>query len=719
MKWDSGLFCLHTILQLRNRQADPAQLRHTFGNSDGKLEITDIQRALKQHDFKVKQQTLKPEELRNELLPAILIDRSGSPFVLLNQKIREGETRYLVAHSKSPESISSVQLENLWSGETLLATDMHSTQGFNQRFELNWFIPALKKYKKLFAEILIISVFLQLFALATPLFFQIVMDKVLVHRGFTTLDILAIAFVGIAFFDATLGAIRNYLFSHTASRIDVELGAKLYDHLMKLPLAYFQNRPVGHSVARVKELDSLREFLTGTALTLTIDLSFTLIFIAVLWLYSPTLTWVVVGAIPLYILLSILITPSLRARLNESFRRGAENQAFLVESISGVETIKSMALEPKLQTRWEGQLAHYVKAGFRSQNLNNIASQVAGLISKLTTILIIWFGSHLVIDGALTVGELVAFNMIAQRVSAPILKLVQLWQDFQQAGISLKRLAEILDTPTESQLSTSRTSIPGFKGDISFNSVTFGYKPDTPATLKSISFNIKAGESIGIVGSSGSGKSTLTKLVQRMYLPNQGRVLVDGVDLSMVNIDWLRSNIGVVPQESFLFNKSIRENISVRAPFASIEQITHAAKMAGAHDFICALPEGYDTITGERGSNLSGGQRQRIAIARALLTNPKILIFDEATSALDYESEFELQRNMESIRKGRTVITIAHRLSAVARCDRIFVLNQGQIVEQGGHDALIKSKGMYAKLFAIQQNLALPEQIGTAHGGAV
>jgi subfamily B ATP-binding cassette protein HlyB/CyaB len=472
--------------------------------------------------------------------------------------------------------------------------------------------------------------------------------------------------------------------------------------LVSLPLSYFEARQVGQSVARVRELDTIRNFITGTALTLVIDLFFTVVFFAVMWLYSPTLTVIVLLTIPFYIVLSIFITPILRHRLEQKFQHGAENQAFLVEAVNGVETLKAMSVEPQMQRKWEDQLSKYVTASFRTQNLNNIANQIAGFINKITTVLIIWYGAHLVIDGALTVGQLIAFNMIAGRVSGPILKLVQLWQEFQQAGISVKRLGDILNTPTEPGYNPNRSTLPSLEGKVTFEHIQFRYRPDGPRILNDISLQVPPGEVIGIVGRSGSGKSTLTKLIQRMYVPEGGRVLVDGVDLAMVDTAWLRRNIGVVLQENFLFNRSIRENIALSNPGLPMEQVVRAAKLAGAHEFILELPEGYDNPVGEHGCNLSGGQRQRIAIARALITNPRILIFDEATSALDYESERIIQQNMSAICRNRTVFIIAHRLSTVRHCNRILVMEKGRIIETGNHDALIKLKGHYDALYQLQ-----------------
>jgi subfamily B ATP-binding cassette protein HlyB/CyaB len=554
-------------------------------------------------------------------------------------------------------------------------------------------------------EVLVASFFLQLFALISPLFFQVVIDKVLVHRSMSTLDVLMIGLIAIAVFETVLGILRTYLFSHTTNRIDVELGARLFRHLLALPIAYFQARRVGDSVARVRELENIRNFLTSSALTLVIDLFFTFVFLAVMFFYSPLLTWIVLASFPFYIAISAAATPLFRRRLDEKFKRGAENQAFLVECVAGAETLKSMAVEPQMQRRWEEQLAGYVAASFRVLSLGNTSSQIVQLVNKLVMAGLLYYGARLVIDGELSVGELVAFNLLAGRVSAPVLRLAQLWQDFHQARLSVERLGDILNTPAEPIYNPSRTALPAVRGDVTLEHVTFRYRIDGPEILRDINLKVPAGQLIGVVGPSGSGKSTLGKLVQRLYVPESGRVLIDGVDLAQVDPAWLRRQIGVVLQENVLFNRSIRDNIALADPAITIERVVAAAKLAGTHEFILELPEGYDSIVEERGSSLSGGQRQRIAIARALIGDPRILIFDEATSALDYESERIVQQNMALIARGRTVFVIAHRLSALRLADRIITIERGRLIEDGTHDDLIKTGGRYATLYRLQAGL--------------
>ncbi|UQZ88092.1 type I secretion system permease/ATPase [Deltaproteobacteria bacterium Smac51] len=731
---DSGLLGLVLIARFHQIPVTPEGLRHQFAPAVKKLGEPslfgdqELLLAAKSLGFRAKLTDLSQKDLDNAILPALAKSCSGEYFILVQGISGSGEPsavaieataekevkdiQYLIhnlGENPGPRKVSAQELRQLWSGEAILLSPRRSPfSGLHREFNLKWFIPSLIKYRRLFGEVLLASFILQLFGLVTPLFFQVVMDKVLVHKALTTLDVLAIGFLAASFFEVILNALRNYLFSHTTTRVDVELGARLFNHLTALPLAWFQARQAGQSVARVRELDSLRNFITSTALTLVIDLGFTFVFFGVMYFYSPTLTLIVLASIPFYVLLSVFITPILKHRLDKKFQYGAANQSFLVEAVTGVETIKSLALEPQMQKRWENMLASYVTAGFRAQNLGQMAGQAASFIQKLTTLLIIWFGAHQVMSGDLTVGQLVAFNMIAGRVSGPILKLTQLWQDFQQAGISLKRLGDILNTPREPGLDPGRGSLPDLKGEVKFEHVRFRYRPDAPAVLEDMNLDINQGEIIGLVGPSGSGKSTLAKLIQRMYVPESGRVLVDGVDLALVDTAWLRKSIGVVLQENFLFSGTVRENIALSDPGLPMERIVQAAKLAGAHDFILELSEGYDTQVGERGGSLSGGQRQRLAIARVLTGDPRILIFDEATSALDYESERIIQDNMTAICRGRTVFIIAHRLSAVRLANRIFVLDKGRIVEGGPPKLLMEQKGFFYKMVMSQNQTVAP-----------
>ncbi|WP_281561677.1 type I secretion system permease/ATPase [Thalassomonas sp. RHCl1] len=701
----SGIQCLALVARFQQLPAEPDALFREFQHDDESLTDINLVRAAKSLGFKAKFIQDSSEKLSAHLLPAIGRHQDGHFFIIA--KVANDEVLIHDLEKNKPTTHSYEELASFWAGDLLLLSKRSSLLTESAKFGFSWFLPALVKYKPYFTDVFLASFFIQLVGLASPIFFQVVIDKVLVHKGMTTLDVLAVGFFLVITFEVLLTGLRTYVFSHTTNRVDVELGSKLYKHMLSLPVAYFNTRRVGDTVARVKELDSIREFLTGSSLTVVLDILFSFVFFAVMFYYAPLLTWIILGTIPFYLALSLLITPTLRKRLNEKFQRSAENHSFLVESVNGVETIKAMAVEPQLRNSWEDKLADYVNTSFKTSNLNNIYSQIAAYINKVGGLLTLYFGSIAVVSAELTIGQFIAFNMLAQRVSGPIMRLVNLWQDFQQANISLQRLGDVLNSPAEPGYNPNRATLPAIKGQVLFENVVFRYGPDRAPVINNISFQCRPGEVIGIVGRSGSGKSTLTKLVQRLYVPESGRVLIDGVDLAMVEPAWLRRQVGVVLQENFLFNRTVRENIALVDPGMPMTQVVQAAQLAGAHEFILELPEGYDTVIGEQGSSLSGGQRQRIAIARALVTNPKILIFDEATSALDYESERIIQANMRRISAGRTVFIIAHRLSAVKDAHRIMVVDQGHLVEQGNHQQLVNHGGIYAQLHSIQNHHGL------------
>ncbi|VVS96045.1 Leukotoxin translocation ATP-binding protein LktB [Erythrobacter sp. EC-HK427] len=702
------------LAQFLEVPADPGQIHHDRGRGDTPYSLDDLLRIAKKLGLVARRKTATVEDLPKLPLPALVaLPDGGAAIILKIEKDADTGARHMVLPSSSgrPEIWSGDQLrarctEDGRTLDVLLMTSREHIAGQKRAFDISWFIPALVKYRKPLRDVLIGSFFLQLVGLATPIFFQLVIDKVLVHQSMTTLDVLAIGLATVLVFETLLSALRTWLFAHTSNRVDAELSAALFRHLVALPLSYFEARRVGDSVARVRELENIRNFLTSNAVTVVIDLFFTAVFFAVMYLYSPMLTLIVALTIPIYILISVFITPPLRARLDEKFQRGAENQAFLVETVTGIGTLKSMAVEPRMRDRWEKQFAGYIKTGWDVTVLSNWGSHAIQLVSKLTTVAILFFGAKAVINGELTVGSLVAFNMLSGRVAQPILRLSQLWQDFQQVRISVDRLGDILNAPREPEHNPNVASLPAIKGRITFENVRFRYRPDAPEALRGVSLEVDAGEMIGIVGPSGSGKSTLTKLVQRLYVPEQGRVLVDGTDLALVDPAWLRRQVGVVLQENILFNRTVRENIALSNPTLPMEQVIAAAELAGAHEFILTLPHAYDTVIEERGGNLSGGQRQRLAIARALISDPAILILDEATSALDAESEEIIQNNLARIAEGRTVLIIAHRLSAVRPCNRIITVENGEITEIGSHDELVTAGGRYAQLHSKQMGLA-------------
>ncbi|EHS53276.1 type I secretion system ATPase [Rhizobium sp. PDO1-076] len=702
---DTGLSAICAIAGYYRIAAKPEQLSRQLALA-GHAGEDEILRAAKATGLKARLHRVRsPERISVLPVPAIAVVGDGA-FAVLGGMNPDGTCRLIDPVSFAARNITADELLELTNGRFMLVQRRVGGAGSApKKFGFSWFIPSIWRYRTPLLHVLVASLFVQIFALIAPMFFQVTVDKVLAHRSYSTLIVLVIGLAAVGLFDVILQYLRTYALAHTANRIDVELGQRLFRHLLSLPLTYFETRPAGQTVARVRELETIRSFLTGQALFSGLDLVFTVIFIAVLFAYSSTLAWIVVASIPLYMAVGILVRPALKERIDEKFDRGAESQQMLVESVLGVQTLKAAAVEPMVAAQWEERLAAYVHSSFAAIVLSAKGQNVIQYINKVTSAALLLFGAQAVINGDLTVGSLVAFNMIAGQVSQPILRLSQLWQDFQQVQISVARLADILNAAQEPRPENS-VMLPPPKGAITFKSVNFRYSVDGPEILKDVNLAIKPGEVIGIVGPSGSGKSTLTKLVQRFYIPNQGQVLVDGHDISQIDPAWLRSNIGVVLQENMLFNRTIHDNICLVNPAMPREAAIRLARLSGAEEFISKLPKGYDTHIEERGANLSGGQRQRLAIARALATNPPILILDEATSALDYESEKIILANMREIVRGRTVIIIAHRLATVRHCDRIIAIKDGRIAEEGTHDVLLEREdGLYAHLWKLQSGL--------------
>lgn len=692
---------IRVYAQLQGMSVDAAQLSHQLDDGVAAWSPARTVQALQVLGFEARLQTGSLSALAKTALPVLAIATDGKLLVI--GQITADMVVFQKAGDKTPQSGTPAEFATAWSGQWIAANRIRTLSPQNQppsaRFGTRWFLQALKKYKSVMAEVLLASFFVQIFALITPLIFQVVIDKVLTHRTLTTLDVLVIALAGVSVFEVVLGAMRHYLFSHTTNRVDVELGSRLFRHLLHLPLNYFESRRSGDTVARVRELENARSFLTGQALSSGLDLFFAFVFLAVMFYYSQTLTVIVLASLPVFFCASLIVTPLLRGKLEDQFALGAENQAFLVETVTSMETLKSHAVEPQWQREWDRRLADYVNAAFHAGHIANATNQFISLTSKILTVVLLWFGARLVIDGELTVGGLIAFNMLSGRVNAPILKLASLWQDFTQMKVSIARLADIMDAPAEPAFQPGRVAPPEMKGLVSFDHVSFRYAPKTPEVLKDVSFTIQPGEIIGVVGVSGAGKTTLMRLIQRLYTPEQGRVLVDGMDLGLVDTSWLRRQIGVVGQDTVLFNRTVFENIAFGNPTLSMEAVTRSAQLAGAHDFILQMPLGYDSVIGERGGKLSGGQRARIAIARALAVNPKLLLLDEATAALDYESERAIHDHMKEICAGRTVFIVAHRLPTLRLADRILVLDNGRLVETGSHAQLIAQNGRYADLY--------------------
>jgi subfamily B ATP-binding cassette protein HlyB/CyaB len=696
----SALIALEVVGQLNKISVDTQSIIREYAlESEPSTEL--LVKIAKDKGFKAGIKEIKPKELEKYPFPSICKRKDAGYVVVLRIDTDKEEALLFEGGKKEPFILKFAEFEEQMYPKMIILK--HKMLNDQIKFGFAWFYNQILHYKKIAGEILIASFVIQLFGLVTPLFTQVVLDKVLVHHSIGTLNVIAVAFAIVIIFDMLLNLSRNYIFAHTTSKIDAKLGSKLFKHLISLPMVYFEKRKVGNIVARVRELDRIRDFIANKSVTVILDVLFSFVFVAMMMLYSVKLALIAVSFVFIIALLYFFITPKLRSRLEEKFQMGAQSNAYLVESVTGMQTVKSLAIEGSMLNRWENYLAKYVNSGFKLANLSNNLSGISAALQKLMTLTILYFGVGQVIEGNLSVGQLIAFQMFAGQFSGPIMRLVGLWNEFQQALLSVDRLGDILNSPTETANDKAIT-LQTLGGDIKFDSISFRYTPDGPFILSKLSLHVKSGESIGVVGRSGSGKSTLTKLLQRLYIPNDGALYVDGIDIRHLSPSWLRHNIGVVLQENYLFSGTIKENISFAMPSAPMQRIIEAAATAGAHDFITALPEGYDTFVGERGSALSGGQKQRIAIARALLTNPKILIFDEATSALDYESESIIRKNLNKIKQNRTMFIVAHRLSAVRDCNKIIVIERGEIVEAGSHKELMDKRGYYHFLTTQQAN---------------
>lgn len=625
--------------------------------------------------------------------------KDGKYILLLNWS----SEKWMILNPESgqPEMIDEVALLNSIVKDVIIIGKRTSKMDDNgvKKFGFAWFVPTILKYKWQFISVLISVFVIQILGILTPLMTQVVVDKVLSHRAMNTLYTIALGIFIVYLYELILSLCKGYLFVHTTNKIDVTLSARLFKHLFSLPLKYFESRRVGETVARVRELDQIRSFLTGTPLSSMIDVMFIIVYIVVMFFYSTELTVIVIASIPVFAILSLIVTPLFKNSLDRKFETGANAQSFLVESINGIQTVKSFALEEKFEEKWGDLQADYVKAGYNTSIISQTSGAIANFIQHVVDLFVLVFGAKAVISGMMTIGQLVAFRMLSGRVSGPVLRLVQLWQEYQQASLSVKRIGDIFNSPVEIKSENRINNLPELQGKIRFDNVRFRYRINGSDVLHGISFELEENKIYGLVGRSGSGKSTISKLVQRLYIPQSGKITVDGLDVSLIAPHMLRRQIGVVLQENFMFSGTVAENISIHCPECSIEKIIETAKIAGAHNFIMELEQGYDTVIGEKGISLSGGQKQRIAIARAIINNPRILIFDEATSALDYESESIIQKNLKDICKGRTVLIIAHRLSTLAFADEIMVIDRGELKESGSHMELMSMNGLYAYLY--------------------
>ncbi len=697
---DTGLLCLLIIARYYDLPAEGSQLRHQFAQSGHKLSDAELLRAAKRLGLKAGLIRSEWSKLYETAFPAMAKLVDGGYLVV--GKVEE--EKVLVQNPAEGYSLvlSRDRFEMIWTGELILLSKRAQARLHDLTFDMTWVIPGIVKYRMLFGEVLTASVFLHCLALAIPFIVQMMIDQVLVHKEGTTLSLLAGGVLAMAVFEGVLGGLRIYLLSHTTNRMTVGLGAQLFRHMLTLPLTYFDGKRLGETVARLRELEHLRQFVTSHTTVVLVDIPCSLLFLAGMWLFSPILALMVMASLPVYALLFVFMTPAIRARLHDTVNRGAENQAFVVEVLNGLHTVKALAVEPSFLRKWEAQLAGYVRASVQATGLVTIARHLAMGVRNVTLVLVLWIGVSRVIEGQLSIGQLIACTLLATQVTGPVLRWVNLWQEFHQADLSVQRLGDVMNRQPEPSYSQNRVTIPHIHGQVRFEDVTFRYRPDGPTVIRTLSLSAEPGQIIGIIGRAGSGKSTIAKLLQCLYPLDQGRIVVDGVDLAHVDPAWWRRHVGVVLHENFLFNGSVRSNIALSNPDLPVEQVLQAARLCGAHEFIAELGNGYDTLIGEQGSMLSSGQRQQIAIARALASNPRMLIFDDAMSGLDEDAEAVIQQNMVHIAQGRTLFVMAHRLSAVRQAHCVYVVERGEIVEQGTHDELLRAGGSYTRLHAYQ-----------------
>jgi ATP-binding cassette, subfamily B, bacterial HlyB/CyaB len=692
----TGIKALKVIAKLKQQQLDERTLVQQHGLTSEEPTTDQMLRMLKHLGYvaKLKKVTLAKYPA-NYPLPALLVRQTGTFDVLVKVNVLQKNVTVYDCELNRLETRPMETYQALLRPVAMVLN--YRKLPINIPFGFQWFWQELSNHRLIMLEVLLGSFVVQAFGLLTPLCTQLILDKVLVHRSFSTLVVIAAAFLAIMVFEFLLNLARNSVFTHMANQLDAKLGAKLFKHLFGLPYAYFERRQTGTIMTRVKELDTIRDFLTNKCVSVVIDSVFALVFLGVMWLYSVQLTLVVLGFLAVTSIIYAFVTPIFRSRLKHKFEMGAQNNGFLVESITGIQTVKALAVEGRFQRQWEDNLAEYLLASFKLTRLAQVTNATTTLLQKAMTLGILYVGVQQVMANQLTVGQLIAFQMFSNQLASPVLRLVNMWNELQQALLAVNRLEDVLGVPTENDDGRTIT-LPKLRGHIQLDNVSFRYHPDLPPVMKHVDLTIEAGQCVGLVGRSGSGKSTLTRLIQRLYTPTEGTLLMDDVDIRHLSPAWLRQHIGVVLQDNFLFTGSIRDNIALARQDASIELVIQASVMAGAHEFITRLPEGYDTPVGERGATLSGGQKQRVAIARALLTNPRILILDEATSALDVESEHIITENLARIKQGRTVIIIAHRLSTVRQCDAIHVIDQGQVIESGTYDQLVAQAGLFAGL---------------------
>ena len=701
------LTALTAIMRHHNVNADIREIMHEYAVGENEVSELLFKQVAADYKFKCKKIFLKLDKLKlsGSIFPCIAVKKNGQYAVLCGlRKTLEDKVDLVLADPASNAFntserfifMSESDFYQEYDGSFMLLKKIYKLSDEEQPFSLRWFIPEFLKNRAIFGEIVIMVGMLTVFSLIVPLFFQIVVDKVLVNQAYNTLNVIGVGILLAIIFNAVVNYIRNYLLLFATNKIDISTATKTFNHLMRLPVDFFERVPSGVLLKHMQQTEKIRGFLSGNLFFTILDLFSLAIFIPFLLFYSVTLTLIVLGFTLLMALVIACLIKPFQRRLDELYQAEGKRQSMLVESIHGVKTVKSLALEPVEKRIWDDSTAYAIKSYFRVGKISMTAQSISQMLEMMMTVCVIWVGAHLVIEHTMMIGALIAFQMLANRVSAPLVKMVGLIHEYQQIALSVRMLGVVMNTAPEPAGGGVRNSL---RGAIDFENVSFKYRADLPLAVRNFSLHIPVGATIGLVGRSGSGKTTLTKLLQALYPVNQGVLKVDGVDIREIDKAHLRRNIGVVLQDNYFFSGTVRANISLPRQNSSLEEVIYAAKLAGADEFIQKLPRGYDTMLEENASNLSGGQKQRLAIARALLTNPPILIFDEATSALDPESEEVIRRNLKNIAQGRTVLIVSHRLSIVSHADQIVVIDKGEISAVGTHCELLRQPGIYQEFW--------------------
>tara|TARA_Y100001968_G_scaffold299418_1_gene310068 strand:- start:8207 stop:11161 length:2955 start_codon:yes stop_codon:yes gene_type:complete len=696
--------CIQMICQIMDLPFRRDTVEKIISNeiSSGKsLTIESIGGILSMFGLHISRSSI-PFKYIDRVLTPCLIDWNKS-FAII-EKSTSGQLS-IVSPVDGRISIEENEFKNIFNESLEVIFFEKSNLAQTKRFGLSWFLPQIKKYRFSLIQVLIASFVVQLFGLSNPLLIQVIIDKVISQRSLDTLQILGVALIVVTFLGGIISSLRTFLFAETTNRIDTRLGAEVIDHLLRLPLNYFEKRPVGELGSRISEMEKIRNFLTGQALTTILDSAFSVIYIVVMVIYSWLLTIIALGVVPIQILITLIGSPVIRRQIREVAENNAKTQSHLIEVLTGVQTVKAQNVETVSRWKWQDLYVKFISKSFQKTITTTTLNQLSTVLQQISQLLVLWVGATLVLSGKLTLGQLIAFRIISGYVTQPLLRLSSIWQNIQELRVSFERLADIIDTNEESnEQDKANIPMPNVKGKVEFKNISFQFNKNSPYVLKNINLTIDPGTFVGVVGQSGSGKSTLMKLIPRLYEINKGKILIDNYDVDKVELYSLRRQIGIVPQDPLLFKGSVSENIALTNPQATSEEIVEVSKIAAAHEFIMSLPQGYSSEVGERGASLSGGQRQRIAIARTLLDNSKMLIMDEATSALDYDTEKKVCNGIKEKYNNLTVFFITHRLSTVKNANKIIMLNNGIIDEIGTHEELIAKRGRYYALYKQQES---------------